>query len=91
MPGEVIKADYVVRNLARQPSTGVATYNVVPFAAGKHFVKLQCFCFDTITAPAFTAVSLPLVFYIDPQFCVDEATRGVREVSLMYTMHKPAR
>ena len=46
VPGETALAFYTATNPTDKPVTGISTYNVVPFDAGKYFNKIQCFCFE---------------------------------------------
>ncbi|KAK8770133.1 hypothetical protein V5799_013403 [Amblyomma americanum] len=40
-PGETVLAFYTARNPSDKPVDGIATYNILPFEAGKYFNKIQ--------------------------------------------------
>ena len=83
--GEDQLASYSGTNLATQPLTGVATYNVSPEKAAKYFHKTACFCFDQQTLAAGQTMSFPLSFWVDPAIRTDPNTRDVNTVTLSYT------
>ncbi|XXN19782.1 MAG: cytochrome c oxidase assembly protein [Candidatus Hodgkinia cicadicola] len=85
-PGEIIKTSYIAKNLTQSTSAGEATYNVTPHAAGKYFNKIQCFCFTKIGINALKEEVLPLVFYIDSKISIDETTKNIKVITLMYNM-----
>lgn len=84
-PGESALAFYTARNAGPEAVTGVATYNVAPAAAGSHFAKVQCFCFEEQRLEAGETVDLPVLFYLDPAFEADRACAGVGALTLSYT------
>ncbi|MGB3409263.1 MAG: cytochrome c oxidase assembly protein [Jannaschia sp.] len=85
--GETNLAFYEAHNPTDQPIAGTASFNVAPYAAGPHFVKIECFCFEEqILAPGET-VSMPVTFFIDPAFVDDPEAKGIPEVTLSYTFH----
>lgn len=43
LPGETALAFYTAMNPTDKTVTGIATYNIVPFEAGKYFNKIQVF------------------------------------------------
>lgn len=72
-------------NEAGFATKGTATYNVTPFAAGKYFNKIQCFCFKEQALAAGKTANLPVSFFIDPAIRDDPETRGVTKITLSYT------
>jgi cytochrome c oxidase assembly protein subunit 11 len=48
-PGKVYKVEFEVENFGKEPSSGVASYNVSPSTFGQYFNKLGCFCFEKQT------------------------------------------
>jgi cytochrome c oxidase assembly protein subunit 11 len=76
---------YVARNLTQSPVTGRAVYNVVPFAAGAYFVKVECFCFSEQTLAPGQQVNMPVSFYIDPAIMDDPQMKNVSTITLSYT------
>jgi len=43
VPGETALAFYRAYNPTDKPITGIATYNILPYEAGKYFHKIQAF------------------------------------------------
>jgi len=46
IPGETTLAFYTAINPTDEMVIGVSTYNVIPYAVGQYFNKIQCFCFE---------------------------------------------
>ncbi|WP_448585394.1 cytochrome c oxidase assembly protein [Thermaurantiacus sp.] len=83
--GERRIAYYRAANAGDQPVTGVATFNVSPAAAGRYFVKIQCFCFNEQTLRAGEAVDMPVIYYVDPAILEDPDARRIEEITLSYS------
>ncbi len=84
-PGQEVLIHYRAHNLADHPITGTATFNVTPFKAAQYFNKIECFCFTEQTLKPGEDVSMPVVFYVDPQLFEDPNTAEVRKITLSYT------
>ena len=85
--GETNLAFYEAHNPTDEPVAGTATFNVAPYAAGPHFVKIDCFCFEQqVLAPGET-VSMPVTFFVDPEILDDPEARGIPEITLSYTFY----
>lgn len=72
-------------NLARHATRATATYNVTPFAAGRFFNKIQCFCFKEQRLAPGQSVYMPVSFFIDPEMINDPEAREVTNITLSYT------
>merc|ERR1711907_382767 len=85
VPGKSSLAFYNAHNRAQKPVVGMATYSVTPTQAGKHFKKIQCFCFEEQRLQADEDVDMPVLFFMDPELLDDEQMDGVNDVTLSYT------
>ena len=72
-------------NESGQPTRGTASYNVTPFAAGKYFNKIQCFCFEEQRLGPHASANLPVSFFIDPAILDDPQLHDVANITLSYT------
>ena len=83
--GETAEATYEVVNLGKASSSGTATFNVTPQAAGIYFNKLDCFCFTQQTVEAGQSVTMPVVFFVDPDIDEDPNLASIETITLSYT------
>jgi cytochrome c oxidase assembly protein subunit 11 len=83
--GEQKLVYYMAHNKTNQPVKGHAIYNVVPFAAGGYFDKIECFCFTEQTLEPNQRVEMPVLFYIDPSVVNDPDMKDVQTITLSYT------
>lgn len=72
-------------NLSNAPTKATATYNVTPFAAGRYFNKIQCFCFKEQQLAPGQTVNMPVSFFIDPEMINDPEARDVTNITLSYS------
>ncbi|EPX87385.1 Cytochrome oxidase assembly factor [Rubellimicrobium thermophilum DSM 16684] len=86
--GETNLAFYEAHNPTDRPVAGQASFNVVPYAAGGYFSKIQCFCFTEQVLQPGETVQMPVSFYVDPAILDDPDGRGVREITLGYTFYE---
>ena len=83
--GQTGLAFFHVTNRSSKPVTGHAAYNVAPEAAGKHFQKLECFCFTDQTLQPGQSMDFPVVYFVDPSYVSDPDSKGGEEITLSYT------
>lgn len=88
--GEEVLAYYTATNLASEPVTGRAVYNVTPHKIASYFGKIDCFCFTEQTLAPGAEVSMPVSFVVDPAIFADANTREVTAISLSYTFYRTA-
>jgi cytochrome c oxidase assembly protein subunit 11 len=86
--GQRDMAIFEARNDGLRPITGTATFNVQPEQAGKYFNKIQCFCFTEQTLKPGQAVTMPVLYFVDPAALDDPNMKGVEQITLSYTFHE---
>ena len=87
-PGKVYRVNFLVENFSKDPTSGVASYNVSPSSFGPYFNKLGCFCFEKQTIKPGEIKEFNVAYYIDPKIENDPATKGTNEITLSYTLFK---
>lgn len=85
--GEMGLAFYEAYNPTDEPIAGTASYNVTPYAAGVHFIKIACFCFTQQVLQPGERVQMPVSFYVDPSLVDDAEARDIPVITLSYTFH----
>ena len=83
--GEETKVLYFAKNIDNKPLIGTSVFNVAPAKAGQYFMKIECFCFNEQKLFPGETLSMPVVFYIDPEIKIDLNTLDINEVTLSYT------
>ncbi len=86
--GEVGLTFFEAFNPTNEAVAGTASFNVVPYAAGEFFSKIECFCFEEQVLGPNERIAMPVTFYIDPDIVTDRDARFVHTVTLSYTFHK---
>jgi cytochrome c oxidase assembly protein subunit 11 len=84
--GETKQIHYVAQNLSNHTIRGRASFNVTPEFAGAYFYKIQCFCFNDTTLKPGEKLEMPVVFYVDPDIVKAEEAKGLKTITLSYTM-----
>ncbi len=77
---------YEAYNPTDKPIAGQASFNVAPFATGVYFDKIACFCFESQVLAPGERVDMPVSFFVDPAMLDDFEAKGVRQITLSYTM-----
>jgi len=78
-------AYYTVKNTSDDVLTGVANFNVMPIKAAPFFVKTDCFCFEEQTIAPGESLTLPVIFFVDPQMDEDKRLDEIKSITLSYT------
>lgn len=86
--GETNLAFYEAYNPTDRPVAGTASYNVFPYAAGAHFIKIACFCFEEQVLQPGERVTMPVSFYVDPALVDDPEAKDLHTITLSYTFHE---
>jgi cytochrome c oxidase assembly protein subunit 11 len=86
--GEQKQIAYSAENTLSVPTTGTATFNVTPQAAGAYFNKMECFCFTETTLQPGESMEMPVVFFIDPEIVNAVETKNIGTITLSYTFYE---
>ncbi len=79
-PGEMAQVVYDVVNMLDRKVDAQAIPSYAPQEAGKHFEKLECFCFKQQTLGPKEARQMPVSFYISSAL-----PKNVKTITLSYT------
>jgi cytochrome c oxidase assembly protein subunit 11 len=79
-PGELVQVEFEVRNNSDRVVTGQAIPSWGPQVAGRHFRKLECFCFTQQTLQPGEVRRMPVVFVVETTLPGD-----VNYVTMSYT------
>lgn len=85
-PGKMYFATFTAKNMTASDKIAQAIPSVAPMAAAEHFVKIECFCFNSQEFAANQAREMPLQFIVDP-----ELPDYVDTITLQYTFYDTAR
>ena len=82
-PGEVVRANYVIRNTSGHDFVGQAIPSVTPAVAAPYFQKIECFCFSQQKLAVAEKRTMPVVFVVKPDIDTE-----VEVVTLSYTFYE---
>ena len=85
--GENKLVAYGAENEANAVTKATATYNVTPFAAGRYFNKIQCFCFSNSSSGPTSTRPCLCHFMSIRRFSTTPETREVTNITLSYTFY----
>ena len=77
-PGKMYFATFTAKNLTEDHKVAHAVPSVAPVSAAEHFVKIECFCFNSQDFQAGEQKAMPLQFIVNPDLpeYVDTITLG---------------
>jgi len=85
--GETVQVEFTATNISNKPTKGQAIFNVTPMVAGAYFNKVQCFCFTETELKPGETMTMPVVFYIDPEIVNTPETKSIGTLTLSYTFY----
>jgi cytochrome c oxidase assembly protein subunit 11 len=85
-PGKMYFATFTATNMTGSDKIAMAVPSVAPIAAAEHFVKIECFCFNSQEFTANEEKAMPLQFIVNP-----ELPDYVDTITLQYTFYDTAR
>lgn len=86
--GQNALAYYTATNDTKYPIVGTASYNVSPIKGAPYFSKLECFCFTEQRLEPGETVSMPVLFFVDPEMENDRRLDEIKTITLSYTFHR---
>ena len=89
--GETAMASFAAENLADRTVVGTSTFNVTPYKMGRHFSKVECFCFTEQALAPGERVDMPVTFFVDPDMLSDPNVAEVNTITLSYTFFEVRR
>jgi len=78
-------ATFTAKNMTDDDKIAQALPSVAPVAAAEHFVKIECFCFNSQEFTANEEKAMPLQFIVDP-----DLPDYVDTITLQYTFFDTA-
>ncbi|PHS39739.1 MAG: cytochrome c oxidase assembly protein [Robiginitomaculum sp.] len=86
--GQNALAYYTARNDTNAAIVGTASFNVTPIKAAPYFSKIECFCFTEQKLEPGEQVSMPVLFFVDPEMNKDWRLDEIKTITLSYTFHR---
>ncbi|MHA1190363.1 MAG: cytochrome c oxidase assembly protein [Alphaproteobacteria bacterium] len=83
--GETGIATFVATSTAIVATSGTATFNVTPDAAGAYFNKIECFCFTRQDLKPGETVEMGVQFFIDPAIVDESDLDATLTITLSYS------
>ena len=84
-PGKMYFATFTAKNMTDADKIAQAVPSVAPVAAAEHFVKIECFCFNSQEFAANEEKAMPLQFIVNP-----DLPEYVDTITLQYTFFDTA-
>ena len=84
-PGKMYFATFTAKNMTDNDKVAHAVPSVAPVAAAEHFVKIECFCFNSQEFGGQEEKAMPLQFIVDP-----DLPEYVDTITLQYTFFDTA-
>ena len=84
-PCKMFFATFTAKNMTDDDKIAQAVPSVAPVAAAEHFVKIECFCFNSQEFAANEEKAMPLQFIVDP-----DLPEYVDTITLQYTFFDTA-
>ena len=83
--GKMYFATFTAKNMTEDDKIAQAVPSVAPVAAAEHFVKIECFCFNSQEFAANEEKAMPLQFIVNP-----DLPEYVDTITLQYTFFDTA-
>ncbi len=84
-PGKMYFATFTATNMTDYDKTAQAVPSVSPMSAAEHFVKIECFCFNSQDFAGNEEKAMPVQFIVDP-----DLPEYVDTITLAYTFFDTA-
>ena len=84
-PGKMYFATFTAKNMTEDDKIAQAVPSVAPVAAAEHFIKIECFCFNSQEFAANEEKAMPLQFIVNP-----DLPEYVDTITLQYTFFDTA-
>ena len=84
--GQTGLAYYKVKNKSNKAMVGTATFNVTPIKAAPFFIKTECFCFTEQRVEPGQEISMPVLYFVDPQLDEEKRLKDVKDITLSLSL-----